>query len=109
MCNTAAAGEKFHRRDGILYHQYSPPGADSNIQDIEQLVLPSPLRSIVLKLAHNIPMAGHLGKKTTVNRILSRFYWPGLHHNVDEHCGTISFCFMLEQAIQKDLISVLRS
>lgn len=64
---------------------------------------------MVLKLAHNTPMAGHLGKKTTVDRILSWFYWPGLHHDVDEHGGTIIFRFMLEQAIQNDLISVLRS
>ena len=75
---SAAAGENFFRQDGLLYRRYSPPGADSDAHDNEQLVLPTELRPTVLKLAHDVPMAGHLGKKKTTDRILNRFYWPGL-------------------------------
>ena len=82
----AAAGENFFRRDGILYRLYRPPGADSDAHNVEQLILPTQLRPAVLKLAHDIPMAGHLGKKKTAGRILDRFYWPGVYHDVQEHC-----------------------
>ena len=89
---SAAAGERFFRRDGLLYRRYSPPGADSDAYDIDQLVLPAPLRSTVLTLAHDIPMAGHLGKKKTADRLLNRFYWPGLYRDVEEHCRTCGPC-----------------
>ena len=89
---SAAAGERFFRRDGLLYRRYSPPGADSDAYDIDQLVLPAPLRSTVLTLAHDIPMAGHLGKKKTADRLLNRFYWPGLYRDVEEHYRTCGPC-----------------
>ena len=89
---SAAAGENFFRRDGLLYRRYSPPGADSDAHDIEQLVLPTELRPTVLKLAHDVPMAGHLGKKKTTDRILNRFYWPGLFRDVEEHCRSCGQC-----------------
>ena len=89
IADGAAAGERFFCRDGLLYRRYSPPGADSDAYDIDQLVLPAPLRSTVLTLAHDIPMAGHLGKKKTADRLLNRFYWPGLF---EEHCRTCGPC-----------------
>ena len=85
---TANAAENFFRRDGLLYRQYSPPGTDHGEPDIDQLVLPSPLRPTVLKLAHDIPMAGHFGKKKTADGIRSQFYWPGLFRDVEEYCRT---------------------
>ena len=89
---SAAAGENFFRRDGLLYRRYSPPGADSDAHDIEQLVLPTELRPTVLKLAHDVPMAGHLGKKKTTDRILNRFYWSGLFRDVEKHCRSCGQC-----------------
>jgi hypothetical protein len=55
---SAAAGEKFFRRDGLVYRRYSPPGSDDDAHSIDQLVLPTPLRPVVLKLAHDIPDGG---------------------------------------------------
>ena len=39
-------------------------------------------REAVLRLAYEIPLSGHLGKKKTVERVLRRFYWPTLHRDV---------------------------
>ena len=91
--SSAVAGEDFYQRDRLLYRHYSPPVTDPDDRkdDVEQLVLPSPLRPMVLKLAHDIPMAGHLGKKTA-GRILHRFYWSGLHQDVAQHCKTCEQC-----------------
>ena len=89
---SAGAGEQYFRQDGLLYRRYSPPGRDSDELSVDQLVLPKQLRPTVLKLAHDIPMAGHLGKKKTADRVLQRFYWPGVYHDVQDHCRTCSQC-----------------
>ena len=88
-----AAGSVFFHRDRLLYRRYHPPGCGSDeSQDIEQLVLPAKCRQAVVKLAHDIPMAGHLGKHKTVSRLQQRFYWPGLFRDVNNHCKSCEQC-----------------
>ena len=85
--SSAAAGEKYFRRDGLIYRLYKPPGAvNDDARAIAQLVLLTPCRQAVLKLA--LPMAGHLGRKKTVDQVLQRFYWPGVFRDVKDHCPT---------------------
>ena len=55
---------QFYWNDGLLYHQWKPSKKAPELV-IKQLVLPVQCRSKVLKLAHNIPLAGHLGKDKT--------------------------------------------
>ena len=81
---TSATGEQFFRCDGVLYQCYSPPGGEK----VEQLVLPMPCQPTVLRLAHNIPLAGHLGRKKTTDWIMQRFYWLGMFRDVEDHCRT---------------------
>ena len=38
-----------------------------------------------MELAHEIPLAGHMGKEKTRCRILQRFYWPTLYKDVEEY------------------------
>ena len=84
---TAGAGENFLRREGLLYRRYTPPGKGEDAQ-VEQLALPTQCRPAVLRLAHNIPLSGHLWKKKTAARILQRFYWPEVFRDVEDHCRT---------------------
>ena len=71
------AGDDFFTRDGLLYRRYRPPwGHGDEAMTVEQLVLPTPCRKAVLRLAHDVPLAGHMGKTKTGRRILQRFYWP---------------------------------
>ena len=51
-----------------------------------------PCRPTVLRLAHNIPLAGHLGRKKTSDRIMQRFYWPGMFRDIEDHCRTCPEC-----------------
>ena len=37
-------------------------------------------------------MAGHLGKKKTTDRILRRFYWPRMFHDIKEYCKSCPVC-----------------
>ena len=52
---------------------------------IEQLILPKHCHQTVRKLAHSIPLAGHLGRDKTVKRITKHFYWPSVFRDVAEY------------------------
>ena len=64
-----------------LWRKKHPPG-----QVVEQLLLPKQYHQIVCKLAHSIPIAGHLGRDKTNSRITQRFYWPTVHRDVADSC-----------------------
>ncbi|XP_062614536.1 uncharacterized protein LOC134276295 [Saccostrea cucullata] len=57
-----------------------------------QVVLPASLRKAVMKLAHDQPIAGHLGTEKTKQRILASFYWPGLFQDVSDYCAECDTC-----------------
>ena len=56
------------------------------------MVLPKRCRGTVLKLAHDVPLGGHLGKEKTGCRLLRRFYWPTLFKDVAEFCRGCPTC-----------------
>ena len=78
------------RKDNLLYRRWTPPGQED--VNIEQLVLPVQCRREVLRLVHTIPIAGHMGKTKTANRILQRFYSNGwtLQAYCHGHCRAIT-------------------
>ena len=86
-----SAGIGFFRREGLIYRRWTPPGRGEE-SEVEQLVLPQECRQTVLELGHEIPLAGHLGKEKTRQRILRRFYWPTLYKEVEEFCQTCVKC-----------------
>ena len=52
---------------------------DTQTEEITtQLVVPKSRREIVFPAAHYNPMAGHMGCEKTLNRVMARFYWPGI-------------------------------
>ncbi|GFQ79940.1 transposon Ty3-I Gag-Pol polyprotein, partial [Trichonephila clavata] len=59
--------------DGVLIHTESICG-----EDVKQVVLPTCKREEVMKVAHEIPLAGHLGESKTKQRIKYSFFWPKL-------------------------------
>ena len=63
----------FYRKEGLLYRQWGPTKGKDGLP-IKQLVLLSQCRNTILQLAHAIPLARHLGKEKTSQRILERFY-----------------------------------
>lgn len=57
-----------------------------------QLVVPRAYWMSVLRLAHIIPAAGHLDIDKTLAQVLAHFYWPGVHHEVQEYCTSCLEC-----------------
>ena len=66
-------------RNGMLFRNFTKrDGSGSFVQ----FVVPAKLRSEILRLMHDSPMSGHLGKKKTISRVLQHFYWYGLREDV---------------------------
>lgn len=76
---------------GLLYRKFHSPKV-SNGKTFRQLVVPQKFRQTVLKLAHDYIMAGHLGAKRTVGRILAEFFWPGIQADVIRYCRSCDVC-----------------
>lgn len=56
------------------------------------MVLPQWCCGGVLRLAYDIPLAGHLGIKKTRERVLQRYYWAGIFSDIATHCRTCEVC-----------------
>ena len=57
-----------------------------------QLIVPQPLRSDIVKEAHQGISGGHLGQEKTLHRIKQRFYWPGYFNDVRNWCASCHSC-----------------
>ena len=81
-------------RNGVLMRKWRPPyvSADEEWKVIHQVVVPKPYQSHIMSLAHDIPMAGHLGVTKTCDRILQHFYWPNFRRSVADYCKTCHTC-----------------
>ena len=84
---------KFFQRNGLIYRKWRPKdNHEDDSRTVEHLVIPRKCRKVALELAHDVPMGGHLGSKKTLDRLLSRFYWPGIIHDVSQHCKSCEAC-----------------
>lgn len=81
----------FIMKKGLLYRCFQSPKVDDN-KIFHQLIVPKQYREVVLKLAHDGIMAGHLGVRKTTDRILSNFYWPGIQSHVTRYCRSCDIC-----------------
>ncbi len=86
--------EGFYIKDDVLMRKWRNPRspASDDWAVVHQLVLPSDFRPEVLRLAHEAPMAGHVGIRKTQSRIMAHFYWPKLHADVVQYCRTCHVC-----------------
>ncbi|KAK7909313.1 hypothetical protein WMY93_013997 [Mugilogobius chulae] len=84
----------YYIKNDILFRRWTPPYASPKDEwsVVSQVVVPSKFRHEVLSLAHDNPLAGHLGIRKTYSRILRQFYWPGLKKDVQLHCKTCHVC-----------------
>ena len=65
---------------------------DENGKTFTQLVVPKKFREVVMKLAHESIMSGHLATSRTISRVLSEFYWPGVQSDIKRFCRSCDIC-----------------
>ena len=107
LCESEAAKVPtcFYMRSGVLMRKWRPPtvSPDEEWQVSHQIVVPKCYREDVLNLAHELPLAGHLGIKKTYQKVLSHFYWPSLHRDVVKFCRACHTCQVVGKPNQKPL------
>ncbi len=88
---TKASMTWFEIDKGVLYRRHKQL---NHPQDpvLKQIVVPRERRPMILKVAHETIMAGHMGIQKTLDRILSNFYWPGIHNDVTRYCRSCDIC-----------------
>ena len=93
----------YYVRDGVLMRRWRPPdvNADADWAVKHQVVLPVAYRAEALTLAHDQPMAGHLGVTKTYQRLLNEFFWPGIKRDTAVHCKSCHTCQMVGKPNQK--------
>jgi hypothetical protein len=84
----------YYLKNGILMRKWRPSNVPANQSwhEVHQVVLPEKYRNEVLKLAHDLPMSGHMGVRKTKDRILKHFFWPSLHKDVAEYVRSCHTC-----------------
>ena len=100
----------FYKRSGVLMRKWRPPtvSSDEEWQVNHQIVVPTCYRGDILSLAHESPLAGHLGINKTYQKVLSHFYWPGLHKDVVKFCKSCHVCQVVGKPNQQPPIAPLK-
>jgi hypothetical protein len=84
----AEKGKQCKMIEGLLYKIIK----HSKTEDQTRLAIPWELRTPIMKLGHDTPMAGHMGVARTKARILSQFSWPGAAEDVKRYCESCDVC-----------------
>uniref|UniRef100_A0A8C1GUB2 Gypsy retrotransposon integrase-like protein 1 n=1 Tax=Cyprinus carpio TaxID=7962 RepID=A0A8C1GUB2_CYPCA len=70
-------------------------------ENTTQLLIPRSHRELLFHAAHSNPMAGHLGQAATLNRLMTHFFWPGIHDNVRRWCAACPECQLVNPPAPK--------
>ena len=68
----------------------------SEIPD-DLLCVPESMTENIIKLCHDIPSGGHLGKPKTLAKIQSRFYWPRMELEISLYIDACQTCIKKAQ------------
>ena len=88
---------KFIMKKGLIYRQFTLRGKTTS-----QLVVPSSLTDRVMTLAHESLMAGHLGIRKTIDRVVAELFWPGVCGDVTRFCKSCDIC---QRTVQKGRVA----
>jgi len=78
-------------RDGVLYRKWEDVPGKGCHRSL-QIILPKELVPTTLEALHDHSTAGHLGITKTLQKIRSRFYWPGQRRDVEDWCRACDGC-----------------
>ena len=81
----------FFKRNDLLYRKFSSPNVEQG-KIFEQLIVPQPYRELVMQLAHESILTGHLSVTSSVHKILSEYYWPGIYRDVKRFVQSCEVC-----------------
>ena len=89
--NRNGSSSKFFWSKDLLYREFQSPKIDYG-QPCIQLVVPSKFRGHVMKIAHESILGGHQGSTKTAEKVLTNFFWPGVHADITRFCRSCDIC-----------------
>ena len=81
----------FFKRNDLLYRKFSSPNVEQG-KIFEQLIVPEQYRELVMQLAHESILTGHLSITSSVHKVLSEYYWPGIYRDVKRFVQSCEVC-----------------
>ena len=81
----------FFKRNDLLYRKFSSPNVEQG-KIFEQLIVPEQYRELVVQLAHESILTGHLSVTSSVHKVLSEYYWPGIYRDVERYVQSCKVC-----------------
>ncbi|KAJ8019561.1 hypothetical protein HOLleu_41205 [Holothuria leucospilota] len=96
-------GGYYISKSGVLMRKWRHPEAPASDdwRVYHQIIVPKEYRAYILKVAHDLPMSGHLGVRKTQDRILRHFFWPRIHRDVSDYCRSCPTCQLVGKPNQK--------
>ena len=86
----------FYVHKGVLMRKcgmnVDQDGSEQNVGVKYQVVVPYIYRLEILSLGHESLFAGHLGRRKTLDRVASDFYWPGMYRDTEKYCQSCHVC-----------------
>ena len=81
----------FLKKNDLLYRQFSSPNVEQG-KIFEQLIVPEQYRELVMQLAHESILTGHLSVPSSVHKVLAEYYWPGIYRDVKRFVQSCEVC-----------------
>ena len=81
----------FFKRNDLLYRKFSSPNVEQG-KIFEQLIVPEQYRELVMQLVHESILTGHLSVTSSVHKVLSEYYWPGIYRDVKRFVQSCEIC-----------------
>ena len=72
----------------LMHEKVVNTGESSSLQ----VVVPTKYKELVMKVAHEYLLSGHLGIHHTYLKIFHQFYWPGINQDVTNYCRSCDIC-----------------
>ena len=84
----------YFKESGLLMRKWRDPRVPANEEwsVFHQIVVPKKFRGEILRLGHEVPMAGHLGIRKTFDKVTRHFYWPGIRSDITAFCRRCHIC-----------------
>ena len=87
-------------QNGILIHRRFIEAEHNGTWYVNRIVVPESYRNEVLRVAHTIPLSGHMGNAKNLDRISAHFSWPGLSSDERKFCATCPQCQLVARKLK---------
>lgn len=92
--------KRYKLKDGKLFYNTQIKGR--RLTNWEwKFVIPEESRENILKECHDDPKSAHLGVQKTIDKVLDRYYWPGVSKDVKTYVKNCVTCHMSKSTNHK--------